>query len=128
MSDPKGLKLSELPILQTVSGEEYVEVIHREGDGPYDNYRVLVSKIGNVDTAYDFAVSNGFVGTLAEWLACTQAIYARDPAKFGMVLMADAQGVAQWTAISGLIDGLEEEFNLILLQARAAADLSLIHI
>ncbi|MNQ31118.1 hypothetical protein D3C85_444830 [compost metagenome] len=121
MASQQGLMMSELPILQTVSGEEYVEVIHREGTGPYDNYRVLVSKIRDVSTAYDFAVSNGFAGTLAEWLACTQAIYARDATKFGKVLVADNQGVGQWTEISGLVDGLEAEFNQILLQAQSAA-------
>lgn len=64
-------KISSMELLQVVSGEEYFEVIKRDGSGRYQNYRVSVDKIRtNVGmSAYEGAVENGFVGTEEEWLA-----------------------------------------------------------
>lgn len=64
-------KISSMELLQVVTGEEYFEVIKRDGSGRYQNYRVSVDKIRtNVGmSAYESAVENGFVGTEEEWLA-----------------------------------------------------------
>jgi hypothetical protein len=115
-------KLSGMDPLLIISGDEYVEVVKRATDGSYRNYRVLTSKLKETRTAYDFAVSNGFVGTLEEWLECTKALYSRDESRYGKVLMADDQGVGQWTEVNiSTIDGLQEELDRVLSQAQSAA-------
>lgn len=115
-------KLSGFPILQTVTGDEYVEVIARNTSGAFKNYRVLASKLRAVATAYDFAVSNGFAGTLEQWLEATHALYTRDASMYGRVLVADNQGVGQWTEVNiGLIDGLQTELDRVLLEVYNAA-------
>jgi hypothetical protein len=105
-----------------VSGEEYVEVVKRNSAGVYTNYRVLANKLRAAATAYDFAVSNGFIGTLQQWLDCTHALYARNSSMYGKVLMADQQGVGRWTTVDiAIVEGLQEELDSVLLQVYTSA-------
>lgn len=62
--------ISGMQPLNTITGEEFVEVIRLEADGSYKNFRLMVSKIRNNEglSAYEVAVKNGFVGTETEWL------------------------------------------------------------
>ncbi|MNM25981.1 hypothetical protein D3C81_364380 [compost metagenome] len=122
---PNKNMLSGMDPLLTLSGDEFVEVVKLTTDGKYKNYRVLASKLKATTNAYDFAVANGFVGTLAQWLECTSALYARDPAAAGKVLVADGQGVGQWTEVGiGIVEGLQEELDLVLAQVRAQAEVA----
>lgn len=69
-----GLKLSELTVLPDLSGEKFVEVIHRDGNsGPFINGRIstdlLIGQQGaEGKSAYELAVIEGFNGTRQEWL------------------------------------------------------------
>jgi hypothetical protein len=62
--------ISAMPPLNLITGEEFVEVIKREANGSFKNYRLLVSKIRNNQglSAYEVALKNGFIGSEAEWL------------------------------------------------------------
>lgn len=70
-TNPRSGKISDMDILPVVTGEEYLEVIRKELDGSYKNFRLLVSEIRTNTglSAYEAAVVAGFVGTEAEWLA-----------------------------------------------------------
>lgn len=62
--------ISGMEPLNSITGEEFLEVIKREQDGSFKNYRLMVSKIRNNEglSAYEVAVRNGFQGTEVEWL------------------------------------------------------------
>lgn len=69
--DPKDAgKISHLPPLNIVTGDELLEVVARDADGVLKNYRLLVNKIRTNQglSAYEVAVKNGFQGTEQEWL------------------------------------------------------------
>ncbi|AEH03588.1 tail sheath [Pseudomonas phage PhiPA3] len=73
-ANPNPGMISQMPSLNIVTGEEFLEVIKRETDGSYKNYRLMVSKIRTNEglSAYEVAVKNGFVGTEQEWLDSLQ--------------------------------------------------------
>lgn len=120
---PNKNKLSGMDPLLTLSGEEFVEVVKREPDGKYKNYRVLASKLRAVSNAYEFALVNGFNGTLNQWLDCTRALYELDTSMYGKVLVADANGMGQWTEVSiGIVAGLQEELDRVLLEIHTSAN------
>lgn len=70
-TNPRSGKISDMDLLPVVTGEEYLEVIRKELDGSYKNFRLLVSEIRTNTglSAFEAAVVAGFVGTEAEWLA-----------------------------------------------------------
>lgn len=71
MADPKDAgKISHLPVLNVVTGDELIEVVARAQDGTLTNYRLLVNKIRTNQglSAYEVAVKNGYQGTETEWL------------------------------------------------------------
>jgi hypothetical protein len=114
---PNKNMLSGMEPLLTLNGDEFVEVVKRAIDGKYKNYRVLASKLRDASTAYDFAVENGFQGTLGQWLDCTRALYTPDPASNGKVFVADTQGIGQWVEVNiGIVEGLQEELDRVLSQ------------
>jgi hypothetical protein len=119
---PNKNMLSGMESLLTVSGDEFAEVIKLTPEGTYKNYRVLVSKLRAVSNAYEFAVQNGFQGTLTQWLNCTEALYTLDASVRGMVFVADDNGIGQWTEVGiGIIDGLQEELDDVLRRTSASA-------
>lgn len=79
--DPKDAgKISHLPPLNIVTGDELIEVVALDQFGVLKNYRLLVNKIRTNQglSAYEVAVKNGFQGTESEWLASLhgQSAYA----------------------------------------------------
>lgn len=79
--DPKDAgKISNLPPINIVTGDELMEVVARDSEGVLRNYRLLVNKIRTNQglSAYEVAVKNGFQGTEAEWLTSLkgQSAYA----------------------------------------------------
>lgn len=79
MADSKKLgMISGLPSLQSIGGEEFLEVIRLEANGSFKNYRLMVSKIRNNAglSAYEIAVQNGFVGTAEQWLESLKGMSA----------------------------------------------------
>lgn len=70
MSNQREGMISAMELLAVVSGNEYFEVIKRDGAGKYKNYRVSIEQIRtNVGkSAYESAVENGFRGTEIQWL------------------------------------------------------------
>lgn len=68
--NPRSGKISDMDSLPVITGTEYLEVVSKEIDGTYRNYRINVGDIRtNVGhSAYQTAILNGFVGTEQEWL------------------------------------------------------------
>ncbi|QEM41899.1 tail assembly protein [Pseudomonas phage vB_PaeM_PS119XW] len=97
--------ISGMQPLNTITGEEFVEVIRLEADGSYKNFRLMVSKIRNNEglSAYEVAVKNGFVGTETEWLESLKG-----------------QGIYQLALQQGFV-GTEDEF-LASLKGEDGAD------
>jgi hypothetical protein len=117
--------LSGFSLLQSLAGDEYVEVVKRTADGTFKNYRILSNKLRTGASAYDSAVATGFVGTEAEWVATlpgksafqlavdsglfigTEAqwtelfrgLYVADVANAGKVFTADVEGIGSWKVV-----------------------------
>lgn len=71
MIDPRDAgKISNLPPLDIITGNELLEVVGRDNKGDLKNYRLLINKIRTNQglSAYEIAVKNGFVGTEKDWL------------------------------------------------------------
>ncbi|WDS62244.1 tail sheath protein [Pseudomonas phage D6] len=131
--------ISGFESLLSLSGDEFVEVVRLMPDGSYKNYRTLASKLRVGKTAYDLAVTNGFVGTEAEWLKTlvgesayqtavrigeftgtesewvqsVKALYEHDAAKAGQVLTADADGVGVFKELTPADVGLDQIDNTL---------------
>lgn len=114
--------LSGFQLLQTLVGDEFVEVVAKLPDGSFKNYKVAASKLRTGASAYDVAVINGFIGTEpqwlktligksayeiavlhglfsgteAEWALALSALYQIDPLNVGKVLTVDALGHGVW--------------------------------
>lgn len=79
-----GKTLSQLPVLSTIDGELWLEIIQRPGDtGPFNNYRIPFSAFAglagedgqdgvNGKSAYEIAVDHGYEGTEEQWLETMQ--------------------------------------------------------
>lgn len=117
-------KVSELELLSSLTGTEFVEVVARTPEGTLKNFRVLSDKFRVGKSAYDAAVENGFTGTEAEWLASMNGkssyqvavdngyegteeqwvdslkpLFELLPENVGMVLTADEVGMPVWRHI-----------------------------
>lgn len=76
------MKISDFDILESINGDEFVELIKKDENDKFINHRVEVSKLkGNVGetgaagkSAYELAVDSGFVGTEAEWLESLKVV------------------------------------------------------
>lgn len=114
--------LSGFDLLQTLVGDEFVEVVAKLADGSFKNYKVRASKLRTGASAYDVAVIEGFVGTEDQWLKsligksayeivvahdlftgteeewalALGALYLIDPQNVGKVLTVDALGRNVW--------------------------------
>lgn len=120
MADEKK-KVSELDLLSTLTGQEFVEVVARNADGSFKNYRVLADKLRVGASAFDGAVKGGFTGTEEEWLnslvgksayqtaveqgyegteaqwvAATAPLFEILPEDKGMVLTVNELGLPEW--------------------------------
>ena len=64
-------KISAMSPILVLDGEEYIEVIRRDGDGFYRNYKLPATALKGKDglTAYQVAVTKGYQGTISQWLA-----------------------------------------------------------
>lgn len=129
--------LSGFDLLQTLTGTEYVEVVKREPDGSFKNYRVFTNKLRTGASAYDVAVINGFegteadwlktligksayqaavdaevfTGTEAEWVTFMQALYTIAPENHLKVLTAGEDGIAYWADVDLSIVQLDKVDN-----------------
>ncbi len=124
-------KVSELDFLSGLTGQEFVEVVARDTEGSYKNYRVLADKLRVGASAFDGAVKAGFVGTEEEWLeslhgADGKSAYqiARDNGFVGteeqwLESLEGANGKSAYeSAVDGGYVGTEEEFNLSLAEPK----------
>lgn len=75
------MKISQLFPVNEFTGNEWFEVIQKDGAGMWRSYRlqtsVLKGQKGDVGatgkSAYQFAVENGFTGSVEDWLASLEA-------------------------------------------------------
>lgn len=97
MADPKDAgKISHLPPLNVVTGDELIEVVARAPDGTLTNYRLLVNKIRTNQglSAYEVAVKNGYQGTEQEWL-----VSLKGQSAYQLAVLLGYQGTeSEWLA------------------------------
>lgn len=91
----EGKKLSQLPVLSTINGEIWLEIIQRGGSaGPYTNFRIPLNVLKGLDgkdgvdgqtgangldgrSAYEIAVAHGYIGSETDWLNALKGIDGR---------------------------------------------------
>lgn len=119
-------RVSDMPVLPAVTGEEYLEVIARNPKGLLENFRISVEDIRtNVGlSAYEYALLEGFEGTKEEWLASLNGTSAYDLAVaegfegteaewFATLQGADGKSAFVIAQEAGY-EGTEEEFGAAL--------------
>ncbi|BEG72414.1 hypothetical protein RVBP21_0420 [Pseudomonas phage BRkr] len=129
-------KVSELDFLSGLTGQEFVEVVARDTEGSYKNYRVLADKLRVGASAFDGAVKAGFVGTEEEWLetlvgksayqiavdqgyegteeqwvSATNPLFEILPENAGMVLTVNELGLPEWKVIDLSFANLDKVDN-----------------
>lgn len=121
-------KISELPIIQTVTKDEWVECIQQLPSGGFRNYRVKLNSLAGLNgqdgaqgtdglSAYDLAVQGGFEGTKEQWLESLSGKSAFDIA----VELGFDGDVEQWLA------GLKGEDGAAGADGRSAYEIAVDH-
>lgn len=78
-------KISELVLIRSITGNEFIEVVTTDETGKLVNRRMTLDTLMGAQgkSAYDLALANGFVGSLSDWLSSLDGNSAYEIAVIG---------------------------------------------